>query len=127
MTGFLIFLVFAVIISITGLYNLGSKARQLEKTDDDFLQSQLVLAKQECYQISKQFARQLAMERTKYIRSDGDGNLLHDDWMDKSVESFFQTKICPKLVDVQRECLIQYSAYPEIIDQVASSAQQELQ
>jgi hypothetical protein len=126
MTGFLIFIVVAVIISITGLYNLGSKARKLEQTDEEFFQSQLILAKQECFEISKQFARQLALERSKYVRKDSDGNLLDDEWMNKGVESFFQTTVCPKLVDVQRECLIQFSAYPEIIDKVASSAQQEL-
>ena len=124
MTGFLIFLGVAVLISIKGLYNLGSKARQLEQTDEDFFQSQLILAKRECYQISKQFAQQLAMERTKYVCENGD--LVGDDWMNKGVESFFQTTICPKLVDAQRECLIQYGAYPEIIDQVALSAQEEL-
>jgi len=124
MTGFLIFLVVAVLVSITGLYNLGSKARQLEQTDEDFFQSQLILAKRECYQISKQFAQQLAMERTKYVCDDGD--LVDDDWMNKGVESFFQTTICPKLVVAQRECLIQYGAYPEIIDQVAVNAQEEL-
>lgn len=126
MTGFVIFLVLAVIISITGLYNLGSKARKLERSDEEFFHNQLILAKQECFQISKQFARQLALERRKYIREDSEGNLLDDDWMNKGVESFFQTTVCPKLVDVQRECLIQFSAYPEIIDQVASSAQHDI-
>lgn len=124
MTGFLIFLIIVVIA--TGLYNLGSKARRLEKTDEDFFQNQLILAKQQCYQISQQFARQLAMERIKYVREDSEGNLVNDEWMNKGVESFFQTTIVPKLVDVHRECLIQYSAYPEIIDQVASNAQEEL-
>lgn len=126
MTGFFIFLVIAVIISVTGLYNLGSKARRLEQTDEDFFHCQLILAKRECYQISKQFERQLAIERTKYMREDDEDGLLHDDWFNKGVESFFQTTICPKLVDAQRECLIQFGAYPEIIDHVASTAQEEL-
>ena len=127
MTGFLIFLAIALLIAITGLYNLGSKARQQEQTDEDFFQSQLILAKKECYQISKQFAHQLANERTKYVCDNGDGNLVADDWMNEGVESFFQSTISPKLVDAQRECLIQHGAYPEIIDQVALSAQEKLQ
>ena len=121
MSGLLIFGVLGVVVAGTGLYNLGTKARKLERTDEDFFLNQLEMAKSECYHISKQFAAYLAEERRKYLDSDQNRNTGYHLWMTKGVENFFYSKVSPRLVDVQRECLVQFSAYPEIIDQVAIS------
>jgi hypothetical protein len=125
MTGLLIFLIIGLIVIIAGLYNLGIKARKLEESDEDFLQNQLQLAKNECYHISEQFAHQLAIERRNYILKHKHNESGYEEWMTKGVETFFNTTVSPKLIDVQRECLIEYGAYPEIIDKVAALAQQE--
>ena len=124
MTGLLIFIGIGLIVIVTGLYNLGKKARKMEESDKDFLQGQLQLAKKECYHISERFARQLADERNSYINGKRNANG-YEEWMTKGVETFFNTIVSPKLIDVQRECLIQYSAYPEIIDKVATLAEKE--
>jgi len=125
MTGILIFSIVSSVVIATGLYNLGVKAREMDRTDEDFFQLQLQLAKNECYKISEQFAKELASERRTYIHNSAKTGKGYDEWMTKGVETFFNTIVSPKLVDVQRECLIQYSAYPEIIDRVAISAQKE--
>jgi len=127
MTGLLIFLVIGLVVIVAGLYNLGVKARKMEKSDEDFMQNQLQLAKDECYQISERFARQLALERNSYIINSKNNGSGYEEWMTKGVETFFITTVSPKLVDVQRECLIEYSAYPEIIDKVATLAQSKAQ
>jgi hypothetical protein len=126
MIGLLIFLVIGSIVILTGLYNLGAKARKLEESDDDFLQNQLQLAKNECYHISEQFSRKLARERRSYILNNKNNRSGYEEWMTKGVEIFFNTTVSPKLIDAQRECLIEYGAYPEIIDKVAVLAEMEL-
>jgi Na+-transporting NADH:ubiquinone oxidoreductase subunit NqrC len=125
MTGILIFSIVGSVVIATGLYNLGVKAREMDRTDDDFFQLQLQLAKKECYQISEQFAQELASERRSYIHRSTITGKGYEEWMTKGVETFFNTVVSPKLVDIHRECLIQYSAYPEIIDRVAVSTQKE--
>lgn len=127
MTGLIIFIGIGLAVIFTGLYNLGVKARKMEKSDEDFLLSQLYRAKEECYHISEQFAQQLARERKSYLLNNQRNGNGYDEWMTKGVEDFFNTTISPKLVDVQRECLIEYSAYPEIIDKVATTADKEAQ
>lgn len=126
MVGFIMFVTIAAVLIITGLINLGSKAREQEKTDKIFFQEQLILAKEECYKISRQFDKQLAFERKKYGKPDRSGVIIYDDWVNEGIESFFQNTVSPQLLDVQRECLIRSSAYPEIIDKVASMAAKEL-
>lgn len=123
MIGIVFFVVIALMLIATGLYNLGTKARQLEQTDEEFFQSQLMLAKQECYKISQPFSQQLAMERQRYFHGHTNEDNGYSEWMSKGVESFFKYTVSPKLVDVQRECLIQHGAYPEIIEEVAVSAE----
>lgn len=125
MSSLFVIIVLGLMLIVAGLYNLGMKARKLERTDDVFLQRQLSLAKQECYSISKQFSIQLAKERKMYLNGNSRTNNGYNEWMTKGVERFFRSEISPKLVDAQRECLIQYGAYTEIIDQVASIAQEE--
>lgn len=126
MIGIVFFLVVGLLLIMAGLYNLGAKARRLEQTDEEFFQSQLLIAKQECYKISQPFSRQLAIERERYLHDNMNGSLGYSEWMSKGVESFFKYTVSPKLVDVQRECLIQFGAYPEIIDEVAVTAQEQM-
>ena len=123
--GLIALIIVGLAVAIAGLYNMGTKARKLERTDQDFLQQQLVLGKKECYRISRQFSRQLAFERKKYINAEKNGNLGYNEWMTKGVDTFFKLKVSPELGKAQRECLVQFSAYPEIIDRVAATAQDE--
>ncbi len=118
-------IIVGLIVAIAGLHSLGNKARKLERTDQDFLQQQLVLGKNECYRISRQFSRQLASERKRYINAETNGDIGYNEWMTKGVDTFFESKVSPRLVNAQRECLIQFSAYTEIIDRVAATAPSE--
>ncbi|HDO27854.1 MAG TPA: hypothetical protein ENH02_07035 [Bacteroidetes bacterium] len=119
MTGYLIVLV--VGFAATGLYNLGKKARVQEKTDEDFFRKQLHLAKAQCHEIAWQFSGFLADQRMKYLRKDKHGNLIYDDWYKLGIEPFFHSKVSPRLIDAQRDSLINFGNYVEIIDHVAKS------
>jgi len=119
MTGYIIALV--VGFAATGLYNLGKKARELEQTDEDFFKKQLHLARQQCHEIASQFSHILSEERKKYLRRDEYGNIIYDDWYKFGIEPFFHSKVSPRLIDAQRDFLINYGNYAEIIDNVARS------
>ena len=125
MTGLLIFSGVAIMFTITGLLNLGTKARKLEETDESFLLNELNLAKQECYTIAKQYSDELVIERKRYL-DEGNNKGGYSEWITNGVERFFLSKISPKLKDLQRDCLIYFSAYPEIIDQVAKEAPRDI-
>jgi len=56
-----------------------------------------------------------------YLRKDEYGNVIYDDWYEFGIEPFFHSKISSRLVDAQRDCLITYGNYAEIIDNVAKS------
>jgi len=123
MTGYLIVLV--VGFTVSGLYNMGRKARKQEQTDEDFFRKQLHLARQQCHEIALQFSDFLCDQRTKYLRKDQYGNLIYDDWFKLGIEPFFHSKVSPRLVDVQRDFLINYGNYTEIIDHVARTGNEK--
>ncbi|NOX86370.1 MAG: hypothetical protein GXO86_10485 [Chlorobi bacterium] len=122
MTGYIIVLV--VGFAASGLYNMGKKARELEQADEDFFRKQLHLARKQCHEIASQFSHFLFEQRKMYLRKDEFGNLIYDDWYKFGVEPFFRSKILPRLIDVQRDCLITHGNYAEIIDNVAKSGRQ---
>lgn len=123
MTGYLIVLV--VGFAASGLYNMGRKARKQEQTDEDFFRKQLHLSRQQCHEIALQFSDFLADQRMKYLRKDRFGNLIYDDWFKFGIEPFFHSKVSPRLIDAQRDCLINFGSYVEIIDKVAKSGNQK--
>ena len=120
MTSYLIALV--VGFAASGLYNLGKKARYMEETDEAFFKRQLQLARQQCHDIATQFSHVLSEQRKKYLRKDENGNFIYDDWYKYGIEPFFHSKVSPRLIDAQRDCLVNYGNYAEIIDNVARSA-----
>lgn len=123
MTGYIVVLLVGVAAS--GLYNMGKKARKQEESDEYFFRKQLYLAKKQCREIAWQFSEFLIMQRKRYLRKDAYGNLIYDDWIKMGIEPFFRRKVIPRLIDAQRDSLIAYGNYTEIIENVVREAQKQ--